>query len=149
MKFEKKFFFVSPTRLAPWKTGVSSIFLTKTCFWPKGPKRLIWQKVCHYIFCSLWVYEHFIAQTFLFYRVTLKKHANWIFLREIIQLNLPKFAYNLFRGRRVRIWSPILGISIPSVPESRSKFSKNGKKRFVQFYDQKTYFEFNLFLFQK
>ena len=37
-----------------------------------------------------------------------KKHANWLFLGEIIQPNLPKFAYNLDRGRRVRIRSPIL-----------------------------------------
>ena len=35
-------------------------------------------------------------------RVT-KKHANWLFFREIIQPNLPKFAYNLIHGRRVRI----------------------------------------------
>ena len=27
-----------------------------------------------------------------------KKHANWLFLGEIIQPNLPKFAYNLIRG---------------------------------------------------
>ena len=32
-----------------------------------------------------------------------KKQANPLFLREIIQPNLPKFAYNLVRGRRVRI----------------------------------------------
>ena len=32
-----------------------------------------------------------------------KKHANWLFLGEIIQPNLPKFAFNLIRGRRVRI----------------------------------------------
>ena len=32
-----------------------------------------------------------------------KKHANWLFFREIVQPNLPKFAYNLIRGRRVRI----------------------------------------------
>ena len=32
-----------------------------------------------------------------------KKHANWLFLGEIIQPNLPKFAHNLIRGQRVRI----------------------------------------------
>ena len=62
-----------------------------------------------------------------------KKHANWLFFREIIQPNLPKFAYNLIRRRRVRIWSQILTISIPSVPKSRSKFSKNGKNCFIRF----------------
>ena len=36
-----------------------------------------------------------------------KKHANWLFLGEIIQPNLPKFAYNLIRGQQVRIQSPI------------------------------------------
>ena len=51
-----------------------------------------------------------------------RKHANWLFLIEVIQPNLPKFAYNLFRGRRVRIKSQISAIHIPSVPKSRSKF---------------------------
>ena len=32
-----------------------------------------------------------------------KKHPNWLFLGEIIQPNLPKFLYNLIRGRRARI----------------------------------------------
>ena len=41
-------------------------------------------------------------ECFRFYRVT-KKQSNLLFLSEIIQPNLPKFAYNLFRERRARI----------------------------------------------
>ena len=54
-----------------------------------------------------------------------KKHANWLFLVEIIKPNLPKYAYNLIRGRRVGILSPVVAFPIPSVPKSRSKLSKN------------------------
>ena len=68
------------------------------------------------------------------YKVT-KKQANLLFLREILQPNLPKFACNLFRGRRVRIQSQITAVPIPSVPKSRFKFSKNRKNHFVQFFD--------------
>ena len=57
----------------------------------------------------------------------------YLFFREIIQPNLPKFAYDLIRERRVRIWSQILTISIASVPKSRLKFLKNGKNRFIRF----------------
>ena len=67
------------------------------------------------------------------YRVTKKNMPIVFFFREIIQPNLPKFAYNLIWRRRVRIWSQILTISIPGVPKSRSKFSKNGKNRFIRF----------------
>ena len=70
-----------------------------------------------------------------YYRVTKKKHANWSFLGEIMQPNLSKFAYNIIRIRRVRIWSPILTILIPSVPKSRFKFSKNSKNHLVRFFD--------------
>ena len=63
-----------------------------------------------------------------------KKHANWLFLGKIIQPNLPKFAYNLIRGRRVRIWSPIRTIPIPSIPKSRFKLSKISKNHFVRFF---------------
>ena len=58
----------------------------------------------------------------------------WLFLGEIIQPNLLKFAYNLIRGRWVRIWTPIWTISIPSVPKSRFKFPKNSKNHFVRFF---------------
>ena len=63
-----------------------------------------------------------------------KKHANWLFFIEIIQPNLPKFADNLIRSWRVQIWSQILTNTIPNVPKSRSKSSKNGKNRFIRFY---------------
>ena len=38
--------------------------------------------------------SHLHQQCYYFW-VTKKKHANWLCFREIIQPNLPKFAYNL------------------------------------------------------
>ena len=50
-----------------------------------------------------WGNWHFFILKWLVLQGDQKKQGNLLFLREIIQPNLPKFAYNLFRGRQVRI----------------------------------------------
>ena len=43
---------------------MASNFLPYNGFGPIGSKLLIWQECHHYMFCSLEVWEYFIAQTF-------------------------------------------------------------------------------------
>ena len=56
-----------------------------------------------------------------------KQHANRLFVGEIKQSGLPKFAFNPIRGWQIWIWIPILAISIPSAPKSLSNFEKMKK----------------------
>ena len=64
---------------------------------------------------------------------SVKKYPNWLFFWRTNTSTLAKIAYNLFRGKRGRIWSQIFDFWLNRDLKSRSKFPCNIKNGFGNF----------------